>query len=295
MPAYMGDIRNMKKFFLFFLLVIAAAALIIAADNRYVKLTRYTVSSAEIPAAFDGYRIIQLSDIHSAVFGSDNEELIGKIKNAGPDLILVTGDVANSVENDDAYDIFENITARLDGTAPIYAVTGNHDVSPVKFGEYISGMESKYDIRWLFDETVALERGGSEIYLSGIADPLVYDYETKAEKLRAGIEACGAGEGFNMLMYHRADMLNDLMDSGFDVVFSGHMHGGQWRIPFVGGVISPDMVLFPEYSGGIYKRGEKTFIVSCGLGNKQKFPGTDILVPRIFNMAEIVEVTLEAR
>lgn len=270
------------------------AVLLLYLDNTLVKLTRYTVRSSEIPQEFDGFKIIQLSDIHGAEFGDGNLRLIDKIERTEPDAILITGDIVNNQGDDEAEaEIFDNIMTELDGVAPIYAVTGNHDEMNDEFYSYIDKWEREHNIRWLNNETVTLTSGESSIYLSGIDDPKIWSIDERTEKVREAMASMEVSDGYNILMFHRADMLDMFIDSQYDIVFSGHLHGGQWRIPFVGGLMSPNMEMFPEYSGGRYERGGKTFIVSCGLGNKQTFPGTGITIPRIFNMAEIVEVTLE--
>lgn len=288
---------NVRRFLIYIFLFLLAVFLIYL-DNTLVKLSHYTVKDSEIPQEFNGYKIIQLSDIHGAEFGNNNSQLISKIKNADPDIILITGDIVNN-NGDNATDIFENIITSLDDVAPMYAVTGNHDEADVNFYSYIEKWESEHNISWLRNETLTLTRGDSSIYLSGIPNPKLWNVrggdKDGDEDVRQAFMSMPDQDGFHMLMYHRSDKLDLLADSHFDLVFAGHLHGGQWRIPFIGGMFSPNMDIFPEYSGGRYERGDKTFIVSCGLGNKQTFPGTDIIVPRIFNMAEIVEVTLESQ
>ena len=282
------------RHFLACIFLFLLAAFLIYLDNTLVKLTHYTVRSSEIPQEFDGFKIIQLSDIHGAEFGNGNSRLINKVKRARPDIILITGDIVNNTD-DNAIEVFESIMTGLDGVAPMYAVTGNHDEMDSEFYSYIDKWENEHNIRWLDNETVTLTRDGRSIYLSGIADPNIWNGAVCDEKIKEITASMDAPDGYNILMFHRADMLDLFIDSQYDIAFSGHLHGGQWRIPFVGGLISPNMDFFPEYSGGRYERGGKTFIVSCGIGNKQTFPGTEIMVPRVFNMAEIVEVTLEAK
>ena len=267
-------------------------AITVYLDNVLVRVTHYTVKNDRIPEEFNGYKIVQLSDIHGQEFGENNDMLIRKVRKAEPDIILVTGDIVNNAE-DDAVQVFEHILEGLKDTAPVYAVTGNHDQWDREFGHLIEKWQNEYNITYLENKTVPLEREGKVIYLSGIADPSIWygdECDALVEEYRNGMQL---KEGYQILMFHRADMLDDFIGAPYDLIFSGHLHGGQWRIPFLGGVISPDMKLFPDYSGGRYERDNQTFIVSRGIGNPQKFPKTSIPVPRIFNMAEIVAVTLE--
>lgn len=286
----------MAKKILGALCIVIAAALLILIDNTCVKLTHYTVKSGEIPPQFDGFKIIQLSDIHGTEFGENNSVLVEKIKRAEPDIIVITGDILDSIQKTDIdIEVFDALLPQLDDVAPMYGVSGNHDISASKFIKLSADWEAEYNIEFLENETVTLSRNGAEIYLSGMDDPKYYDEEKRNERFYENLAELDVPDGFNILLFHRADMLNMLLDSEFDVVFAGHLHGGQWRIPFIGGVIDQARRPFPEYSGGRYRRGGKTFIVSCGVGNNQRLFYTEIPFPRIFNMAEIVEVTLEAQ
>lgn len=281
-----------RIFLLLFLCIAAGLSVNIFIDRFFVGVTRYTVRSEKIPPVFDGFKIVQLSDIHGRVFKANNYPLIEKVKNEDPDIILITGDIVNNLD-DGAAEVFEDILSELEGCAPIYAVTGNHDEWDPAFGEYIGKWEAQYGVLYLEEETVELKKGRYSIFLSGISDP--GEWGEKADPIVAeSLNKLSKNNGYNILMFHRADMLDGFEDGFYDLIFSGHMHGGQWRLPFGGGLIAPDGTLFPEYSGGIYEPNGKTFIVSRGIGNPQTFPGTGIPVPRIFNMPEIVSVTLKS-
>ena len=264
--------------------------IIVYLDNVLIRVTQYTVKSEKIPDEFGGYKIVQLSDIHGQKFGENNDVLIRKVREAEPDIILVTGDVVNNAE-DDAIQVFEHILDGIEDIAPVYAVTGNHDQWDDDFAELIEKWQNEYNITYLENKTMPLERDGAVINLSGISDPGIWygeECDALVEQYRNEMQL---QEGYQILMFHRADMLDDFIGTPYDLIFSGHLHGGQWRIPFAGGVISPDMKLFPDYSGGRYDTENQTFIVSRGIGNPQTF--SSFTVPRIFKMAEIVEVTLE--
>ena len=198
------------------------AVLLLYLDNTLVKLTRYTVRSSEIPQEFDGFKIIQLSDIHGAEFGDGNLRLIDKIERTEPDAILITGDIVNNQGDDEAEaEIFDNIMTELDGVAPMYAVTGNHDEMNDEFYSYIDKWEREHNIRWLNNETVTLTSGESSIYLSGIDDPKIWSIDERTEKVREAMASMEVSDGYNILMFHRADMLDMFIDSQYDIVFFG--------------------------------------------------------------------------
>ena len=240
------------------LLWVAVAA--VAADlcgwlwwgNVTPQLTAYEVASPRLPAAFEGYRIVQLSDLHNAELGQDNQRVTALLEQADPDLIVVTGDAMDSRRTDTghALSLLEQ-AARL---APCYFVAGNHEARREDYPAFCEQL-SAIGVTVLDGAKVTLTRGGDAVTLMGVADPtLSPDRYTVGEPdiLRGWLESLTEGEeGYTILLAHRPEYLEVYADSGAELVFSGHAHGGQIRLPWLGGVFAPNQGLFPAYDGGV--------------------------------------------
>ena len=280
-----------KKKFIF--LAVAAAVLValviwIAWGNTALELNTYTISSAKLPQSFDGYRIAHVSDLHNAEMGKDNEKLLTILRNADPDMIAITGDLIDSRSTN--VEIALNFIREAVKIAPCYYVTGNHEARVNEYDELKSGMESA-GVIVLEDAQTEISLDGDTITLIGVNDPsyqtdyLFGDSETvmntKLEELRTE-----NGE-FTVLLSHRPELFDAYTDHGMDLVLSGHAHGGQFRLPFIGGVVAPNQGLFPEYDAGIYTEGNTNMLVSRGVGNS-------ILPFRINNRPEVILIELQA-
>ncbi len=275
------------------LLILAAVVLALSAkpfinwQNNTVGVTRYSVVSEKIPPAFDGFKILQLSDIQGGVFGNNNDALTALIEKQHADMVVLTGDlvdegVAGSLET------LNHLLSNTDLPDMRYAVSGNHDKWTGRFDALRDMCEKDYGVRFLEDESVAVAKDGETLALHGISDPSVWDDGEAYAAVLKSMKKVKPEAGFNILLFHRANMLDIFDDKGFDLILSGHIHGGQVRIPFVGGLKSPHGDWFPKYSGGRYRQNGNTYIVSRGIGNA-------VSVPRIFNRPEIVVVTLKAK
>ena len=280
-----------KKKFIF--LAVAAAVLValviwIAWGNTALELNTYTISSSKLPQSFDGYRIAHVSDLHNAEMGKDNEKLLTILRNADPDMIAITGDLIDSRSTN--VEIALNFIREAVKIAPCYYVTGNHEARVNEYDELKSGMESA-GVIVLEDAQTEISLDGDTITLIGVNDPsyqtdyLFGDSETvmntKLEELRTE-----NGE-FTVLLSHRPELFDAYTDHGMDLILSGHAHGGQFRLPFIGGVVAPNQGLFPEYDAGIYTEGNTNMLVSRGVGNS-------ILPFRINNRPEVILIELQA-
>lgn len=277
------------------LLLLPAALLALALvlwllwGNTALMVSEYTVTSARLPDGFDGCRIAQVSDLHNASFGEDNADLLTLLREEEPEYIFLTGDLIDSrhTEVDIALDFAEE-AAKL---APTYFVTGNHEARLVRSGEYETlraGLEAA-GVTVLENAAVTLERGGDELTLIGVHDPAFDESDDEEGALRDWLTTLLDGaEGYTILLSHRPELFGSVYTPlGFNLVFSGHAHGGQIRLPFVGGLVAPNQGLFPKYDAGLYADGDTTMVVSRGLGNS-------ILPLRINNRPEVVLVTLRA-
>lgn len=262
------------------------AILAVKALDTRLEVTSYEVKSDKIPKSFDGYKIIHLSDYHNDTV----PELIWEIRDEHPDMIVCTGDMA---DDKGTYIPALRLTEKLTKIAPCYMVTGNHDLWRSDFEHMETEMQNSGAI-FLHNERVIISKEQEQIALSGIDDPFYRgNSKIKPYLSEAAGELCGF-DGFNMLLFHRANLLDEFLEYGFDLILSGHMHGGHVRIPGIGGVASPrsswqdnENILFPKYLGGMFKSGETTMIVNRGLGNPT-------FIPRVFNRPEMIIITLRA-
>lgn len=281
-------------------LVIAAlalavlAALLLAGNawaNARVWNARVEIRDEKIPAAFDGFVLCQVSDVHNEARGEGNAALLRALREAAPDLICITGDFLDSRRTD--LDFALELAGQLAEIAPAVYVTGNHEARLMDLSALEAGLAAR-GVRVLRDGWTPLARGGEEIALIGLDDPGFAAGEgwTLSEGLdqtqaRLSALLAQAGDRFSLVLSHRPELLPAYADAGADLVLSGHAHGGQVRLPGIGGLFAPGQGILPRLTSGVHARGETRLVVSRGLGNSA-FP------LRVFNPPEIVTVTLRA-
>ncbi len=257
--------------------------------NTALMTNAVAISSSRIPAAFSGFRIAQVSDLHNAEFGKNNAELLKLLSESRPDIIVITGDLIDANHTDVGIALgFAQESVRI---APTYYVTGNHEAASQQYDTLKAGLEEE-GVIVLEDEAISLERGGETISLIGLADP---DFTVKGEMfgeapvmVSAKLKNLNDGEGkYTIMLSHRSELFETYVNCGIDLVFAGHAHGGQFRLPFIGGVIAPNQGLFPKYDAGLYTDGGTNMVVSRGIGNS-------IIPFRFNNRPEIVLVELNA-
>ncbi|WP_419960559.1 metallophosphoesterase [Psychrobacillus sp. BM2] len=264
----------MKKFLIFIIAVI----ILLYISNNWIQTTKITVESDRVPASFDGVKILQISDLHDATFGDDQERLVKKVKNTDPDLIFITGDLidSNRYNLDQSLELVRNIV----DIAPIYYVTGNHEIATNDI-ENIKNSLSDLGVNVLSNEQQIIEYNGEDIRIIGIEDPL------NGILVKEALSQFEDSDLFTLVLSHRPETFQDYVDYEMDVVFSGHAHGGQFRLPGLGGLVAPGQGLFPSYTAGMYTENTTHMIVSRGLGNS-------VIPVRVFNSPEIVLVTLKS-
>lgn len=281
-------------------LVIAAlalavlAALLLAGNawaNARVWNARVEIRDEKIPAAFDGFVLCQVSDVHNEARGEGNAALLRALREAAPDLICITGDFLDSRRTD--LDFALELAGQLAEIAPAVYVTGNHEARLKDLSALEAGLAAR-GVRVLRDGWMPLARGGEEIALIGLDDPGFAAGEdwTLAEGLdqtqaRLSALLAQAGDRFSLVLSHRPELLPAYAEAGADLVLSGHAHGGQVRLPGIGGLFAPGQGILPRLTSGVHARGETRLVVSRGLGNSS-FP------LRVFNPPEIVTVILRA-
>ena len=258
-------------------------------ENKALEITTYSISNKKIPKEFDGYRIAQISDLHNAEFGDNNEKLINLLKQTSPDIIVITGDLVDSRNTN--IEIALAFVQQAVSIAPTYYVTGNHEARVKEYETLKNGLEV-VGVTLLNKEEIQLEKSGAYITLLGIDDPSFQtDYLFGDAKMIAEInlaELSKEKDSYTILLSHRPELFEVYVEQKIDLVFSGHAHGGQFRLPFLGGVVAPNQGIFPKYDAGLYTKGDTTMIVSRGIGNS-------IIPIRFNNPPEIVVVELQCK
>lgn len=279
-----------KKCIILSVVVVILIALVIwiAWGNTALELNTYTVTSSRLPKNFDGYRIAHVSDLHNAEMGKDNEKLLSMLREADPDMIAITGDLIDSRNTN--VEIALQFAQEAMKIAPCYYVSGNHEARVNEYEELKTGLISA-GVIILEDTQTEISIEGQTITLIGVNDPsfqtdyLFGDSETVMNSKLTELHT--DGEAFTILLSHRPELFDTYAEHDVDLVLSGHAHGGQFRLPFIGGVVAPNQGLFPEYDAGIYTEGNTSMLVSCGIGNS-------ILPFRINNRPEVILIELQA-
>ncbi len=249
--------------------------------NTALEQTDYEIASARLPREFDGFRIAQIADLHCAEYDGDNQKMLSMLQDAHPDMIVFTGDTMDE-RHQDKSGTLEFLRACVQ-IAPCYFITGNHECAMNRTDYYdLEAQIREIGVNVLHDKAVTLEKGDASITLLGVDDENFLDdpIHTPA-KLR---ELAGT-DGFTVLLSHRPEYFGRYAESGIDLVFSGHAHGGQARLPLIGGLYAPGQGALPEYDSGVYTHGNTTMVVSRGIG-QSSFP------LRFNNRPELVIVTL---
>ena len=256
-------------------------------QNNFVTVTKYEYNNPKIPEGFDQYKILQISDLHNKNFDGS---LIKLVEESKPDIIVITGDLIDRRNTDIKVAI--QLVKQLSTRAPTYYVTGNHEQLSHQYDELMKEMK-KLDLHLLDNSYVTLSNMGDEVGIIGVADPAIvqsestYLWNNDENYMTESIEKLhkNSKTDFNILLSHRPELFNVYKDSQIDLVFSGHAHGGQVRLPLIGAAVAPNQGFFPKYTEGMYCEDSTSMVVSRGLGNS-------IIPVRINNPPEVVLVTL---
>ena len=253
-------------------------------SNHSLQVQRFTFTSPRLPAGFDGCVIVQLSDLHGALFGEDNQDLLKVVAKERPDYIFLTGDLLDQYRaTPHSYAV--SLGGALADIAPTYFVTGNHewalpDVPGLKRALEVAGVQV------LTNEYTVLARDGDNAVLAGVDDPNGYADQKTPEEVAEEVRAAFA-DPFWILLAHRNNYFEDAYCRlGADLVISGHGHGGLVRLPFTDGLVSVERTFFPSYTAGFYQAGGADLFVSRGLGNSGR-------TFRLFNRPQVAGLTLK--
>ncbi len=279
-----------KRLTVIIALVLTALIIYIMWENQTITVSKYQVSSKKLPTEFDGFCIVQVSDLHCAEFDEGNNRLLSLIKDAKPDIIVITGDLFDARRGD--REIGASFVSEAVKIAPTYFVTGNHEFANDDF-DTLEPLLSDAGVFVLRNSSMQIYRGENAITILGIDDPLVMKEALIAEEITGDeiitdeLTATLKGvSGYTVLLAHHPEYIDKYAEHGVDLVFSGHAHGGQFRFPLIGGLYAPGQGVFPKYTEGVHEYDDTAMIVSRGLG-RSSFPF------RFGNPPELVVVTLE--
>jgi predicted MPP superfamily phosphohydrolase len=248
--------------------------------NVTVGVTRCRVKSGRIPEGFDHYKIAVISDLHNARFGENNIKITSLIKKENPDIVAVTGDLIDAKKPD--FETAVHLAQELVKIAPCYYVTGNHEAN---IRERYAELEKKLleaGVIILHDSSETIMRNDERIQIAGLDDPYFTD---SCLTVKERISAMNLTEDYTVLLSHRPENFSSYVSENIDLVLSGHSHGGQFRLPFIGGLAAPNQGFLPKYDAGEFTENNTTMIVSRGIGNS-------VIPIRFNNRPEIVIVEL---
>ena len=277
-----------KKVIIIIFIIVVLLSYYLYFQNTELQVSSYDIVDNRIPKEFNEYKIVQVSDFHNTKSNKLTDDLVKEIKIQKPNIIVITGDLIDSNKTD--VDVAISFIKRLKNIAPTYFITGNHEASISEYENLKEKLESE-DVIVLENKTEVLEIADTKINLIGINDPNMFyqPYASDNEKIKSElIEANYDKNNYSILLSHRPELFDTYVNNELDLVLTGHAHGGQVRIPFIGGLVSPNQGFFPKYTGGIFKEDNTSMIVSRGIGNS-------IIPFRVNNRPELVVVQLKVK
>ncbi len=264
------------------------AAAVALRENTALTARHYVATFPSLPAAFDGLRIVQLSDLHAAEFGKNQKYLLSVIDSLDADLILITGDLIDRRRtiNENGMRPALVLLSELAKRVPTVRVDGNHEtLSPVS--THFRALCERTGVPNITGRGLPVRKGDDRLVLLGIPDTAVFQFDEDAWRTSMHAVHAPYANDFCIALSHRPQYLEEYAAEGFPLVLCGHAHGGQVRLPFVGGLFAPEQGILPKYTAGKHKADGTTMIVSRGLGNSG-FP------LRFGNRPEVVVITLKA-
>ena len=253
--------------------IIALISIFLTFENKHIVITEYSYSNALIGEDMNGFCIVQISDLHNASFGKNNSKLIQKIEECKPDIIVLTGDLVDGSTHTNVKTAV-SFAEQVSSICPVYYVTGNHEyyISREKREELFAGLEN----------TGVIILNDSSVYISKTVQLIGLDDNSLMSN---SLSTFTGPESLDIVLAHEPQYLERYSTNNADLALTGHAHGGQFRLPFIGAVYAPDQGINPKYTEGIHTFNNTQMIVSRGLGNSV-FPF------RLFNHPEIVSVRL---
>lgn len=280
-----------RKKYVVALTVCAVILLLIAIwiiwSNTALELNTYRLVCDDLPESFDGFRIAHISDLHNNEMGRNHEELLSMLREAKPDIIAITGDLIDSRKTDFALAL--SFVKEAVTIAPCYYVTGNHEARISDFDLLKSGL-IECGVIVLENEKIEIDRSVDSVTLIGVNDQSFetnYLLGNSVDVMQNNLQKLTEENCYTILLSHRPELMDVYANKGVDLVLSGHAHGGQFRLPFCGGIFAPNQGFFPKYDAGLFEQDNTTMIVSRGIGNS-------IFPVRFNNRPEVILIILES-
>ena len=276
-----------KKILLLAAVIVVGLIAFFKWQNNSISINEIVFKNDIVPESFNGYKILQISDLHNKVFGSKQNKILSKIEKINPDIIVITGDLIDS--NNTNIDVAMDLINGAINIAPIYYVSGNHEAWSGSYNDLKSKLENS-GVVVLDNRKIQVFNDNDSIDIIGLSDTafiesdwLEYGGNTKTKNLLTTLAEDSTN--FKILLSHRPELFDIYSNSNVNLIFSGHAHGGQIRLPFIGGLIAPDQGFFPKLTEGIHTSNNTSMVISRGLGNS-------IIPVRVFNRPELIVVTL---
>ena len=275
--------------YVIFVIILIIYTLIYISNNCLV-IKKYNIKNKKISDKFNGLKIVHISDVHSKIFGKNNEKVIQKVKDINPDIIIMSGDIIDKREKD--MDKFINMYKEIYLKYPVYYSIGNHErkLGYIKYKEYINKLR-KLGVHVIINGKEKIVKDNEEIIINALKfrenmqpKKLTFNRKNKYIKYMYNKLKNIDNTKFNILIAHDPENFKLYKELEMDLIFSGHVHGGLIRFGRYC-LLSPRRKFFPKYSYGKTQEDGITIITSSGMGNAS--------IPiRLFNRPEIVEVIL---
>ena len=276
-----------KKILLLAAVIVVGLIAFFKWQNNSISINEIVFKNDIVPESFNGYKILQISDLHNKEFGSKQNKILSKMEKINPDIIVITGDLIDS--NNTNIDVAMDLINGAINIAPIYYVSGNHEAWSGSYNDLKSKLENS-GVVVLDNRKIQVFNDNDSIDIIGLSDTafiesdwLEYGGNTKTKNLLTTLAEDSTN--FKILLSHRPELFDIYSNSNVNLIFSGHAHGGQIRLPFIGGLIAPDQGFFPKLTEGIHTSNNTSMVISRGLGNS-------IIPVRVFNRPELIVVTL---
>lgn len=267
-------------------------------ENHVFKVTRYRIESKKFNGLKEDINIVVLADLHNHVYGKRNEKLIKAIEEEKPDMILIAGDMIVAKPGE-SMEVSIDLIKQLAQKFPIYYGMGNHEYRMKIYPEQYIGMYETYlkeiqhdNVKILDNKSVKITIKGTTLNIHGLEIEKEYYKRFQKAKLADDYLNVLLGnpneEEYNILLAHNPEYFESYAKWGADMTLAGHIHGGLIRLPYLGGLASPQVEFFPKYDGGQFYEGERTMILSRGLG-------THTINIRVNNRAELISIRLSQK
>lgn len=254
--------------------------------NVNLSFTRYSLSFKTLPESFQGFKIAHISDFHNSNNHNIKDLMIRGLNREQPNIIVITGDLIDSRKTD--FETALSLIKELIKIAPCYYVTGNHEsrINEASF-HFFEDELKEMGVVVLRDQKAFISQDDRYIEIIGIDDPYFQVTQNDHTKMISTekINQLASDDEFSILLSHRPEYYELYKNTNVNLVLSGHAHGGQFRLPYVGGLFAPNQGVFPKYDGGVFQENEFAMVVSRGVGNS--------LFPiRLNNQPEVIIIEL---